>query len=66
MRAAFNNLAGGIALCALFAGPVLAQSSFPSRPITMVVPLPAGGTSRSVVPLRRREGDRDPRPAGGG
>ena len=45
MRAAFNNLAGGIALCALFAGPVLAQSSFPSRPITMVVPLPAGGTA---------------------
>ena len=30
---------------ALPAGPVQAQSAFPTRPITMVVPLPAGGTA---------------------
>jgi len=35
----------GVALCALFAAPALAQSNFPTRPITMVVPLPAGGTA---------------------
>ena len=37
------------ALCALFAGPAAgtaqAQANFPTRPITMVVPLPAGGTA---------------------
>jgi tripartite-type tricarboxylate transporter receptor subunit TctC len=33
------------AICALFAAPALAQGSFPSRPITLVVPLPAGGTA---------------------
>ena len=37
----------GTALCAVVSGaiPVQAQSTFPTRPITMVVPLPAGGTA---------------------
>lgn len=35
----------GAALCALLAAPAFAQGSFPARPITLVVPLPAGGTA---------------------
>jgi tripartite-type tricarboxylate transporter receptor subunit TctC len=35
----------GAALCALGCGFAQAQGSFPARPITMVVPLPAGGTA---------------------
>ncbi len=45
MRAAMHTILGGAVLCALMPGPALAQASFPSRPITMVVPLPAGGTA---------------------
>ena len=44
MRAALQRFAGGFALCALLAGPAWTQG-FPTRPITMVVPLPAGGTA---------------------
>jgi tripartite-type tricarboxylate transporter receptor subunit TctC len=40
-----SNVIWGAALCALLSGPALAQASFPTRPITMVVPLPAGGTA---------------------
>jgi tripartite-type tricarboxylate transporter receptor subunit TctC len=35
----------GSALVALASGPARAQADFPSRPITLVVPLPAGGTA---------------------
>src|SRR4051812_3684157 len=35
----------GSALLALASGSALAQGDFPSRPITLVVPLPAGGTA---------------------
>src|SRR6187397_1106051 len=35
----------GMALGALICGPARAQADFPSRPVTMVVPLPAGGTA---------------------
>ena len=35
----------GAALCALLAAPAFAQGGFPARPITLVVPLPAGGTA---------------------
>jgi tripartite-type tricarboxylate transporter receptor subunit TctC len=35
----------GLALCALVCGPAQAQGAFPSKNITMVVPLPAGGTA---------------------
>ena len=35
----------GSALIALACGPAQAQADFPSRPITLVVPLPAGGTA---------------------
>jgi tripartite-type tricarboxylate transporter receptor subunit TctC len=45
MRIALQWFVGGVALCALLAGPATAQGSFPTRPITMVVPLPAGGTA---------------------
>ncbi len=45
MRAAMHTILGGAALCALSFGPVTAQANFPTRPITMVVPLPAGGTA---------------------
>jgi tripartite-type tricarboxylate transporter receptor subunit TctC len=45
MRAALHTILGGAALCALLTGPVMAQANFPTRPITMVVPLPAGGTA---------------------
>jgi len=47
MRAAakHQNIFWGIALGALLSGPALAQGNFPTRPITMVVPLPAGGTA---------------------
>lgn len=34
-----------LALAALASGPVAAQDAFPSRPITIVIPYPAGGTS---------------------
>ena len=46
MRAtSFCNIIAGAALGALLGGPALAQGNFPTRPITMVVPLPAGGTA---------------------
>jgi tripartite-type tricarboxylate transporter receptor subunit TctC len=47
MRAArkHRNIIWSAALCALFTGPALAQANFPTRAITMVVPLPAGGTA---------------------
>ncbi len=47
MRSAVKNGAVFVsaAICALFAAPAPAQESFPSRPITLVVPLPAGGTA---------------------
>ena len=35
----------GMALCGQVHGPAQAQDAFPSRNITMVVPLPAGGTA---------------------
>src|SRR5215211_7026328 len=35
----------GSAMIALALTPALAQADFPSRPITMVVPFPAGGTA---------------------
>jgi tripartite-type tricarboxylate transporter receptor subunit TctC len=35
----------GVALCALISGVAEAQGAFPTRNITMVVPLPAGGTA---------------------
>ena len=35
----------GISLLAGACGAAQAQTNFPSRPITMVVPLPAGGTA---------------------
>src|SRR5215204_1628110 len=35
----------GSALLALACGPALAQGDFPTRPITIVVPFPAGGTA---------------------
>jgi tripartite-type tricarboxylate transporter receptor subunit TctC len=45
MRIAHRHIIVSAALCALSAGPASAQASFPTRPITMVVPLPAGGTA---------------------
>jgi tripartite-type tricarboxylate transporter receptor subunit TctC len=46
MRACeFLKRLAGVALCALWAAPAMAQGNFPTRPITMVVPLPAGGTA---------------------
>src|SRR6266446_5954579 len=49
MRAAVNErIAMGVILAALLVAsmsPVQAQGAFPNRPITMVVPLPAGGTA---------------------
>jgi tripartite-type tricarboxylate transporter receptor subunit TctC len=45
MRTAHRHIIWSAALCALFTGPALAQANFPTRPITMVVPLPAGGTA---------------------
>jgi tripartite-type tricarboxylate transporter receptor subunit TctC len=35
----------GLALCALICGPAQGQGAFPIKNITMVVPLPAGGTA---------------------
>lgn len=54
--------------------PVLAQTSFPSRPITMVVPFPAGGITDAVArTLAQKMGDHlgkpvvvDNKPGGGG
>src|SRR5215213_9906805 len=41
----FASAVLGLALFALACGPARAQADFPSRPITLVVPLPAGGTA---------------------
>ncbi|MES2787754.1 MAG: tripartite tricarboxylate transporter substrate binding protein [Pseudomonadota bacterium] len=35
--------------CAAFAAPVLAQASFPTKPITMIVPFPPGGLADLVA-----------------
>jgi tripartite-type tricarboxylate transporter receptor subunit TctC len=43
-RPAFSALVGA-ALCAALSGPALAQGAFPTKNITLVVPLPAGGTA---------------------
>src|SRR6476620_11875420 len=45
MRIALQRFVAAHAVCALLAGPAFAQGGFPTRPITMVVPLPAGGTA---------------------
>jgi tripartite-type tricarboxylate transporter receptor subunit TctC len=45
MRTAHRHIILSAALCALSVGPASAQANFPTRPITMVVPLPAGGTA---------------------
>jgi tripartite-type tricarboxylate transporter receptor subunit TctC len=39
----------GIALAAVMAVPASAQSDFPSRPITIIVPFPPGGSSDTVT-----------------
>ena len=41
----------GIALAAVIAVPASAQSDFPSRPITIIVPFPPGGSSDVVTRL---------------
>jgi tripartite-type tricarboxylate transporter receptor subunit TctC len=41
----YRSILLGAALCALLGGEAVAQADFPTRPITMVVPLPAGGTA---------------------
>jgi tripartite-type tricarboxylate transporter receptor subunit TctC len=38
-----------IALTAFMSGPASAQSDFPSRPITIIVPFPPGGSSDVVT-----------------
>src|SRR4029453_17310181 len=38
-----------LGLTGLLAGTAIAQEAFPSRPITIVVPYPAGGTSDGQV-----------------
>ena len=45
----------GLALCALFSGGALAQSAYPARPVTLVVPFPAGGppTCSAALPAKR-------------
>ena len=40
-----TGLVCGMSLLACASGVARAQSGFPNRPITMVVPLPAGGTA---------------------
>jgi tripartite-type tricarboxylate transporter receptor subunit TctC len=45
LQGSFVRAVFGSALAALACGSALAQGDFPSRPITMVVPLPAGGTA---------------------
>ena len=40
-----TGLVWGISLLACASGVARAQTGFPNRPITMVVPLPAGGTA---------------------
>jgi tripartite-type tricarboxylate transporter receptor subunit TctC len=47
MRAVLKhrNIMWSAAFCALLTGPAMAQANFPTRSITMVVPLPAGGTA---------------------
>jgi len=47
----------GVALAALCAasGPARAQAGFPNRPITMVVPLPAGGTADILARIAAAE-----------
>jgi tripartite-type tricarboxylate transporter receptor subunit TctC len=44
MRAT-SRLVAAVAALALLPAEAMAQTSYPSRPITMVVPLPAGGTA---------------------
>ena len=56
LRIASHRILLGILLaallaCALNAPPLRAQSAFPNRPITMVVPVPAGGTADLLARL---------------
>src|SRR5262245_65743700 len=64
----------GIATLALCAAPAPAQDAFPSRPITIVVPFPPGGSAEALMrPIAERirisTGQPviiDSRPGGGG
>ena len=56
----------GVALCALVCGSAQGQGAFPSKNITMVVPLPAGGTADLLCRYAAEKATRVARPAGGG
>ncbi len=44
-------IASGLALIGFSAAPAIAQSGYPDRPVTLVVPYPAGGGSDNVARL---------------
>jgi tripartite-type tricarboxylate transporter receptor subunit TctC len=47
-------VAAGLAGSSVVASEAFAQTSYPSRPITMIVPFPAGGPSDVVARIVRR------------
>src|SRR5262245_66543312 len=67
-----RRLAGSLLVS--FARPALAQSDYPSRPITLLVPFPPGGSADTVIrPVAQKVADAlkqpiviDNRPGGGG
>ncbi len=54
LRQVSNSLRLGLLACAMAAGPVIAQT-FPSKPLTVVVPYPPGGASDFVARLIQPE-----------
>lgn len=45
----FKQCVAGVAACLVFAGSALAQSEFPTKPVTLIVPFPAGGPSDALA-----------------
>src|SRR5438093_7130998 len=58
IRGTLRRVTGGVALVLLFAGAAGAQSDYPSRAITLLVPFPPGGSADTVIrPVAQKVSD---------